>query len=132
MTDVESPDAVMMMAPLDMAKMDELDEIVQEGKSSKLVVINETAIQYELTFETSAPVIDEIEQITNEEYEKTLTVSHNSTLHYTDVKTFTDIPEEYVLFGTPFVLEWVINGTTVNILEDPRFEVEFVDTTNSS
>ena len=72
---------------------------------------------------------------------KKVTVSHESALHYTNVTAYSDIPEELVIDGTDFKLLWhlqssipvngtiVSNSTTrVDVTDDPRFAVEFVDT----
>ena len=46
-------------------------------------------------------------------------------------RSYSDIQEEYVLLGIPFTLDWIINGTTVNVIDDPRFDVTFEDTNDN-
>jgi YVTN family beta-propeller protein len=104
------------------------DQMIQEEKPIKLVTINEYASDFDLEFETPAPYTIENENSTDSEYEKEVTVAHDSTLHYTDVKSYTDIPEELVDDGVEFSLYWMINDTKTDVTNDPRFQVEFVDT----
>ena len=35
------------------------------------------------------------------------------------------------MLGIPFTLDWIINGTTVNVIDDPRFDVTFEDTNDN-
>ena len=63
----------------------EIPELVDNQYETKLLVINETATKYTITFETDAPYTVEEEQITDDMYNKTVTVAHNSSLHYTVV-----------------------------------------------
>jgi hypothetical protein len=44
------------------------------------------------------------------------------------VKSSTDIPENLVEHNTQFKLHWMINNTKVDVTNDPRFNVTFVDT----
>ena len=107
---------------------EQLPEMVQENKETKLLVINETAREYKITFETPAPYKKEEVHSTSNLFNKTITVAHNSTLHYTDVKSYTDLPEDLVKRGVEFNLYWMINDTKTDVTGDPRFQVEFVDT----
>jgi len=104
------------------------DEIVQEEKPIKLVIIDEQASDFDLEFETPAPYTIEDESITDTKYEKEVVVAHDSSLHYTDVKTCSDLPEEYVELGVEFTLDWIIDGVDVDVTFDPAFAVEYVDT----
>ena len=81
-----------------------------------------------MQFETPAPYAIESEQTTQTKFQKNVTVAHNSTLHYTDVRSFTNLPENLVQQQTEFKLYWIINDTKVDVTEDPRFDVIFVDT----
>jgi uncharacterized repeat protein (TIGR01451 family) len=108
--------------------LDLVSELVQEEKPTRLIMINDTGSNYTLTFETPAPYTVEEEHSTDLIYNKTVTVAHNSTLHYTNVKSYSDIPEELASQGIQFSLFWNINGTKTDVTSDPRFEVTFVDT----
>jgi len=103
-------------------------EMVQEEKPTELVLINGVATDYTVTFETPAPYTTEEDQSTPELYSKEVIVAHDSTLHYTDVKSYSDIPEDLVAQGVPFKLYWIIDGQRTDVTEDPRFTVEYVDT----
>ena len=111
-----------------LASLDLVPEMVQEDKPTEFVVINEAATGYTITFETPAPYAIEEDQSTPELYSKEVTVAHDSTLHYTDVKSYSDIPEDLVAQGIPFKLYWIIDGERTDVTADPRFAVEFVDT----
>ena len=121
-------DNMMAIAPLDLASMEQVDEIVQENKDTKLLVINQTATEYLVTFTTPSPYTVESDQSTSDIYNKLVTVKHDSTLHYANVTSYTDIPEEFVLEGIEFQLFWMVDGNKINIIDDPIFNVEFVDT----
>ena len=111
--------------------MDKIDQVFQEDKDTKLVVINKNATEYTLEFETPAPYTTE-EDFSNEDiFNKTVTVAHDSALHYTDVQSYSDLPENLVYDGIEFSLFWNINGTKTNVTNDPKFQVEFVDTNNN-
>ena len=110
------------------AELSEVSQALENEDETKLLVVNETATEYTVTFETDAPYTIEEEQSTNDMYNKTVTVTHNSTLHYTDVKSYSDIPEELVAEGVEFKLYWDINGTKTDVTYDPRFQVEYIDT----
>jgi len=110
------------------AELTQVSELIENYTDTKLLVINETATEYTVTFETDAPYTIEEEQSTNDMYNKTVIVAHNSTLHYTDVKSYSDIPEDLVAQGVEFSLFWNINGTKTDVTYDSRFQVEYVDT----
>jgi len=57
-----------------------------------------------------------------------VTVAHDSTLHYTNVRSYSSIPEDLVTHNVDFKLNWMINGSKVDVTNDPRFGVTFVDT----
>jgi len=93
------------IVPLDYAKLKDLKEIKQKDKPTVALLINETSnklnnatskkitaqnqteIEYKLQFETSAPYALEHVYSTHDKFQKNVTVAHNSTLHYTDVRT---------------------------------------------
>ena len=106
-------------------------QMIQDGKPLKLLMINETAKKYSVKFQTPAPYT--IEKITSTPslYEKSVTVTHNSTLHYTNVTSYSSIPEDMVKKGIPFKLFWMVNGSKTDVTKDPRFDVKFVDTNNN-
>jgi len=104
------------------------DEMIQEEKPIKLVTIDEQASNFDLEFETPAPYTIEDERFTDETYEKEVIVAHDSSLHYTDVRTCSELPEEYVEMGVEFNLYWEIDGTEVDVTYNSEFAVEYVDT----
>ena len=105
-----------------------MPELLQEEMPTKLLVVNNTASEIDLTFETPAPYTTEEDNSTDDTYNKKVTVAHDSTLHYTNVKSYSDIPEDLVSRGIEFKLFWNINGTKTDVTHDPRFAVEHVDT----
>jgi len=116
---------------LESVSMDKIDQVFQEDKDTKLVVINENATEYSLEFETPAPYTTEEDYSNEDMFNKTVTVAHDSALHYTDVRSYSDLPENLVHDGIEFSLFWNINGTKTNVTNDPKFQVEFVDTNNN-
>jgi hypothetical protein len=145
---------VTKIVPLDYAKMEKLKEIKQKDKPTKALLVNETRsianvtttlnvpesvilpqnkttqnqTEYMVKFQTSAPYTIEHEIPSDDKYLKNITVAHNSTLHYTNVKSYSDIPEDLVELGVEFKLNWYINGTKEDVTDDPRFQVDLVDT----
>src|SRR5256885_7356841 len=114
-----------------LASLDQVSSMVQQNKPTKMLVINDTAEGYNIKFETPAPYTLEQDLSTPEMYAKNVTVTHNSTLHYTDVKSYSAIPEELVAKGVHFKLYWMINGSKVDVTNDPRFAVTLADTNNN-
>jgi len=168
--------------PLDLANMEGIKEIKQEGKPTKILFINETidrkssdndkkekqtksdkntranirgfnnnvevipssntetngttvlidnaenSTEYMIKFTTQAPNATEYDYSTETKFQKNVTVGHNSTLHYTNVKAYSDIPEYLVNHNIEFNLHWMINDTKVDVTNDPRFNVTLVDT----
>jgi len=119
------------MISLEKTTMEKIDQVFQEEMDTKLVIITANASQYLLEFETPAPYITEEDNSNNDMFNKTVTVAHDSTLHYTDVRSYSDLPENLVHDGIEFSLFWNINGTKTNVTNDPKFQVEFVDTNNN-
>ncbi|MCH7648695.1 MAG: hypothetical protein IIA83_08825, partial [Thaumarchaeota archaeon] len=111
-----------------LASLDLVPEQVQEEEPTKLLVISETTSDVLIEFETSAPYTIEKEYSDETMYNKTVTVASFSALHYTNVTAYSDIPEELVEQGVEFDLFWNIDGVKTNVTDDPRFQVEFVDT----
>src|SRR3989337_2798051 len=134
------------VVPLDYATLGNLDEIKQKDKPTKALLINETSIdtnateniipqnqtEYTLKFQTPAPYAIENDYSTETKYQKNVTIAHDSALHYTDVRSYTDIPEYLSLHNTQFKLYWMINGSKVDVTYDQRFNVTFTDTDNNS
>ena len=121
---LESTDLV----PLEIATIEKIDDILQEDKATKFVLINESASAYTLEFETPAPYTIEEDYTNDDIFNKTVTVAHDSALHYTDVQSYTDIDEEFIEEDSEYKLYWDINGTITDVTTDPRFQVEFIDT----
>ncbi|WP_218192577.1 LamG domain-containing protein [Nitrosotalea sinensis] len=103
-------------------------QMIESNKTSKLLVINYTAEQYQLKFQTPAPYTLETNESSSNQFSKQIRVLNNSTLHYTDVKSYTNLPRDLVMKGIHFKLFWMINGTKTDVTNDPRFHVQFVDT----
>ena len=123
-TQIQTTEAVpdeSVVVPLD-------DPDLQEGASTEMLVINEPAQEYDVMYQTPAPYVVEEEQYTEDLYQKNVTVAHDSALHYTNVKSYSDIPEDLVARGVEFKLYWIIDGIKTDVTTDPRFAVEFVDT----
>jgi len=110
---------------------EEVPEMIQQEKPTKLLVVNYTSKEINLKFETPAPYTKEVDQTTTETYSKKVTVAHDSAFHYTDVKSYSSIPEPLVKEGIDFKLYWNINGTKTDVTDDPRFQVKFVDTNDN-
>jgi hypothetical protein len=87
----------------------------------------ENATEFKIKFTTPAPNATVNNYSTETKFNKTVTVSHESTLHYTNVTSYTDIPEELVIHNMPIKLHWLINNTKVDVTNDLRFQVTFVD-----
>ncbi|PJC50230.1 MAG: hypothetical protein CO032_05900, partial [Nitrosopumilales archaeon CG_4_9_14_0_2_um_filter_34_16] len=145
-----------------LASLKQMDEMLQKDKPLKVLLLNHTDPNIELTFTTPAAYTVEQNNSTNDKFDKKITVAHQSALHYSNVTTYTDIPENLVIGGTNFKLFWNIdknllttnstdllttnstdllttnstdllttNSTDkirVDVTNDPRFAVEFVDT----
>src|SRR3990170_2304675 len=121
---LESADLV----PLEIVTMEKINEILQDNKDTKFVLINESSSEYLLEFETPAPYTIEEDYSNDDVFNKTVTVAHDSALHYTDIKSYSDIPEDLVEESMEFNLFWDINGTITDVTFDPRFQIEFIDT----
>src|SRR5574338_156888 len=103
-------------------------EMVQEGGDTTLAVIDESADGYNISFETPAPYTVEQDTSTDDLYQKEVTVAHDSALHYTDVKSYSDIPEDLVSQGVEFKLFWMVDGVKTDVTANPQYAVSFVDT----
>ena len=105
---------------------------VEENKDTKLAVVenivSKNAQEIIIQYETPAPYTIEKETDGEKTYEKKIKVKSDSAIHYSNVRSHSSIPEEYVLQGIPFELDWLINGTRVNVIHDERFDVQFSDT----
>ncbi|HUL51699.1 MAG TPA: LamG domain-containing protein, partial [Verrucomicrobiae bacterium] len=122
-----SPSAVASSGASVLVPLDNSSSLVQD-KPVKVVSVNTTSDQYGLKFVTPAPTATEKDNSSSNLYSKQVTVENNSTLHYTDVRSFSSIPEDLVSKEIPFKLYWVINGSKTDVTNDPRFDVKFVDT----
>src|SRR3972149_754407 len=103
-------------------------QVMEENAETDLVVVDEPGQILNIEFETSAPYTEEAELVTEDSYQKTVTVKSDSELHYTHVKSYSDLPEDLVASGVEFKLYWMIDGVKTDVTTDPRFAVEFVDT----
>ncbi len=111
-----------------MASLHQVEEMLQEDMPLKVLLLNDTAENLELTFMTPAPYTQEADNSTNGKYAKKITVTHDSALHYTNVTAFSPVPENLVEKGVKFSLFWNINGSKVDVTNDERFALEYVDT----
>ncbi|MEX2059684.1 MAG: LamG domain-containing protein, partial [Nitrosopumilaceae archaeon] len=116
------------LIPLDIVTMEKIDDVLQDNEDTKYLMINESSSEYTLEFETPAPYTIEEDNSDEDMFNKTVTVTHDSALHYTDVQSYSEIPEDLVTEDSEFNLYWNINGTITNVTFDPRFQVEYIDT----
>ncbi len=103
-------------------------QMIEENKTTKLLLLNDTAKQYQFKFQTPPPYTLETNKSSSDQFIKQVRVLNNSTLHYLDVKSYTSLPLDLVKKGVHFKLFWIINGTKIDVTNDPRFHVQFVDT----
>ena len=103
------------------------DTILQGDGKTTTVLVSEPGENI-ITFETPAPYTVEIEQSTDDTYQKTVTVTHDSALHYTDVLSFSDIPESLVSQGAEFTLYWMVDGVKTDVTSNPAYDIKLVDT----
>ena len=116
------------LIPLDIVTMEKIDDVLQDNEDTKYLMINESSSEYTLEFETPAPYTIEEDNSDEDMFNKTVTVTHDSALHYTDIQSYSEIPEDLVTEDTEFTLYWNINGTITDVTFDPRFQVESIDT----
>src|SRR3990172_8381970 len=103
-------------------------QVMEENAETDLVVVDEPSQILNIEFETSAPYTEEAGLVTEDSYQKTVTVKSDSELHYTNVKSYSDLPEDLVASGVEFKLYWMIDGVKTDVTSDPRFAVQFADT----
>jgi len=103
-------------------------EVMEEGAQTKLFLIEQPAQTFTIKFETPAPYTEENNQTTADMYHVTVSVKQDSDVHYSDVKSMADLPENLVEAGVDFRLYWMIDGVKTDVTDDPSFAVEFVDT----
>src|SRR3990170_1535070 len=116
------------LIPLDIVTMDKIDDVLQDNEDTKYLMIDESSSEYTLEFETPAPYAIEEDNSDEDMFNKTVTVTHDSALHYTDIQSYSEIPEDLVTEDGEFNLYWNINGTITDVTFDPRFQVEYIDT----
>src|SRR3972149_9853884 len=116
------------LIPLDIVTMDKIDDVLQDNEDTKYLMIDESSSEYTLEFETPAPYTIEEDNSDEDMFNKTVTVTHDSALHYTDIQSYSEIPEDLVTEDSEFNLYWDINGTITDVTFDPRFQVEYIDT----
>ena len=121
---VEDP----VVADTPVVTLDDVSEVLQDNADTRLVAIEEPATGYDIAYETPAPYTIEDEHSTPDLYQKDVTVTHDSALHYTDVQSYSSIPEDLVVRGTEFTLYWMVDGVKTDVTTDERFAVTFVDT----
>jgi len=142
--------------PLNLAIMNETNDVVHEEMPTKAILINDTQstinnftssfnttatglqnnstqqnateTEYKVMFSTPSPYTLEQDYSTATKFQRNVIVSHNSTLHYTNVKSFSELPEDLINKGVEFKLHWVINNSKIDVTNDPRFSVTLVDT----
>jgi len=111
-----------------LASLQEVPELLQEGELTKILVIGQMGTNFIVQFETPSAQTTEVDQSTESQFNKEVTVESDSTLHYSDVKTCSDLPEDLVEQGVEFNLFWEIDGEQVDVTNDPEFAVDYNDT----
>ncbi|MBW2974917.1 hypothetical protein KY366_04330, partial [Candidatus Woesearchaeota archaeon] len=85
--------------------------------------------EYEVKYETPAPEkIEYNETSEGGKITRNITIRSDASVHYHDVLSYADIPE--VKEGQ-VRFYWIIDGTKVNVVADPRFNVTLYDTNNN-
>ncbi|AFS80974.1 hypothetical protein NKOR_05440 [Candidatus Nitrosopumilus koreensis AR1] len=120
-TFVVTPDGVYSLVII------ENPELIQEGHNFNHLVIMNSSSDYSIIFETPVAETQEETTVSDSEFTKDVKVSHDSGLHYSDVRTCSDLPEEYVEMGVEFQLFWNIDGEKVDVTDDPRFNLSYED-----
>jgi len=101
---------------------------LEEGGQTKLILIQEPMQTFTVEFETPAPYTEKIDQTTADMYHIIINVNQDSDVHYFDVKSMADIPENLVEAGVEFKLFWYIDGVKTDVTDDTDFAVVLVDT----
>src|SRR5918911_1242841 len=118
---VEDPTQVAATDADAVVTLNNVSQALQDNAQTKLVAIDQPADGYSISFETPAPYAIENQQIVGDLYQKNVTVTHDSAFHYTDVKSYSNIPEDLVSKGTQFKMYWMVNGTKTDVTAAPRF-----------
>jgi len=87
-----------------LASLQLVGEMLHEDKPLKVLLLNNTDDNIELTYSTPSAYTIEQDNSTNGKFDKKVTVTHESALHYSNVTAFTDIPEYLVVGNTDFRL----------------------------
>ncbi|MBI3638691.1 MAG: hypothetical protein HY223_00055 [Thaumarchaeota archaeon] len=114
-----------------LVSLGKVPNITEKDGPTKFLMINETAKQYQIEFQTTPPYVIEQNQSTPESYLKKVTVMEDSPLNYTNIKSYSEIPEELVAKGLKFRLYWLQNDTYLDVTNDTRFHVQLTDTNNN-
>ena len=97
------------------------ETVVESLRESNVSVDNYV---YEIIYETPAPELIEGKQARlNDRFLKNVTVS--SDYHYTNVLTYTSIPE---MKGAKGKLHWILNGTKLDVTDNETVNFSLVDT----
>ncbi|MDH3611279.1 MAG: hypothetical protein OEM79_05900, partial [Nitrosopumilus sp.] len=114
------------------AMVDFIPEIIQNKSDTKLISIPSPSDGVVIEFTTGAAGISEnILKESSNSFEKHVTVSHDSALHYSDVLTQSDIPEAIIktIDTKNLRLLWIDeNGQAIDVTKDPQYDVTLVDT----
>jgi len=114
------------------SSLDLASEYVDEEGLRKIIAIYDEGKTFSITFVTGVPTIETDESFENKKFSKKVKVYHNSQLHYTDVKTCSDVPEDLVESGAEFRLYWIVDGNIIDVTNDLEFDVSFEDADNNS
>jgi uncharacterized repeat protein (TIGR01451 family) len=107
-------------------------DLRQEDSNTKLISIPNPSNGVVIEFTTSPPGLEEqLLKHSSQSFEKHVTVSHNSALHYSNVLTQSDIPEDVfdTASGNNLRLLWIDeNGQKIDVTNNPQYAVNLVDT----
>ncbi|MEX2193597.1 MAG: LamG domain-containing protein, partial [Nitrosarchaeum sp.] len=109
------------------SSLDFNSEYFDDDGLRKIIVVNHEAKTVSITFRTGDATVTEEGSSDSDTFSKTIKVSHESSLHYTDVQTCSDIPEELVESNASFTLNWIVNNELIDVINDPEFNVTFKD-----
>ena len=109
------------------SSMDLNPKLLEDEGITKIIVIDHPAQHVTITFATGVTAQYEEDLSDSDTFTKTVKVSHRSNLHYHDIPVCSEISEELVESGADFRLYWIVDGEEIDVTDDERFDVHFVD-----
>jgi hypothetical protein len=113
---------------------DENGKILFNDKNSwKTDIAGKEEVSYFIEYETPPPYKEEFiikPLILGKNYEKRINVKSDFAGHYKNVKAYTDIPEELFQENYKIKLYHIQNGSKINVIDNPNYEVKFTDSDN--